>query len=128
MKPAAFMRVLLVSFAVALPALVAPGCAVEPGGGYGGEVGFGGDYYEPYGYDYGGWGPNYYVGPGRGRDEGHGPPPAGLRPSPHAYQPAASSRGVPSLPGRSAGGHGTGGGAGGGGHGGGGGGGGGSHH
>lgn len=44
-------------------------CAVEGGGyGYGGDVdvGYVGGVYEPYGYDYGGWGGGYRVGPPRG--------------------------------------------------------------
>lgn len=51
-----------------LVAIGLAGCAVE-GGGYGGDVGVGvgvgyvGDYYEPWGYDYGHWGPGYRVGP-----------------------------------------------------------------
>lgn len=51
------------------------GCAVE-GGGYDGDVGVGvgvgyvGDYYEPYGYDYGHWGPGYRVGPPHCCDHG----------------------------------------------------------
>jgi hypothetical protein len=69
-------------------------CAVD---GVSGSVGVGyvGGYYEPYGYDYGGWGPGYAVGPYRGgyrggfnRDRGH--PPAFRSPPP--------GRGMPSLP------------------------------
>jgi hypothetical protein len=36
-----------------------------------GVVGYDGGYYEPYGYEYGGWGPGYRVGPGRGGDRRH---------------------------------------------------------
>jgi len=86
-------------------------CAVE-GGGYDGDVGVGlgvgyvGDYYEPGGYDYGGWGPGYRVGPPRCCGHGSG----------------GRGRPAPSIPShaRSGGGHG-GGGHGGGEHGGGGG-------
>jgi hypothetical protein len=85
------------------------GCAVQ-GGGYDGDVGVGvgvgyvGDYYEPYGYDYGHWGPGYRVGPP------HGGPGPGDR-----------GRGAPSIPNHARpGGGGGGGGHGGGGHGGGG--------
>jgi hypothetical protein len=48
-------------------ALVVGACAVGPVG-YDGDVGVGyyGGFYEPYGYDYGGWGPGYHVGPPRG--------------------------------------------------------------
>jgi hypothetical protein len=47
------------------------GCVV---GGYGGGVGLGyvGGVYEPGGYEYGGWGPGYRVGPPRGDEHGHG--------------------------------------------------------
>jgi hypothetical protein len=46
--------------------------ACAAGVGYGGagyalvDVGYAGDFYEPYGYDYGGWGGHYHVGPPRG--------------------------------------------------------------
>jgi hypothetical protein len=71
------------------------GCAVE---GVSGEVGVGyvGDYYEPYGYDYGGWGPGYAVGPYRGghggfyRDRGHAP----------AFRSAPQGHSMPSIPSR----------------------------
>jgi hypothetical protein len=49
-------------------------CAVE--GGYGGDsvgVGYVGGFYEPYGYEYGGWSPGYRVGPPRGGDHGRAP-------------------------------------------------------
>jgi hypothetical protein len=79
-------------------------CTVT-GVGVDGEVGVGyvGGYYEPYGYDYGGWGGGYRVGPGRccdhrddrgGFDRGHG----GHAP---AYRPAPAGRSAPSIPGRS---------------------------
>ena len=47
------------------------GCVV---GGYGGGVGVGyvGGVYEPGGYEYGGWGPGYRVGPPRGGEYEHG--------------------------------------------------------
>ncbi len=76
--------------ALALTLLYA--CAVT---GVDGSVGVGyvGGYYEPYGYDYGGWGGGYRVGPGWGgyRRGGH--------PS-HSYRPAPASRPTPSIPGR----------------------------
>ena len=89
-------------------------CAVT-GVGVEGSVGYDGGYYEPYGYDYGGWGGTYLVGPGRccGRGDdhhdrgheghdgraghdgrgGHAP----------AYRPAPAGRSAPSIPGRSRG-------------------------
>jgi hypothetical protein len=73
------------------------GCVV--GGGYAGAVGvgYGADFYEPGGYDYGGWGPGYRVGPPRrGFDEGRRPE---SHAAPHpAYRPAPPSRSMPSLP------------------------------
>lgn len=67
-------------------------CAVE-GVGVDGSVGVGyaGGYYEPYGYDYGGWGGGYRVGPGRGGDRRGGR-------APRSYRPAAASRPMPSIP------------------------------
>jgi hypothetical protein len=79
----------------------AAGCVA--GGGYDGgvEVGYGVDYYEPFGYEYGGWGPGYGVGPPRrGFDRGRGDGPGAPHP---AYRPAAPSRSMPSLPTRSRG-------------------------
>ena len=42
------------------------------GVGYGGSVGYVGGGYEPSGYDYGGWGGAYRVGPPRGGPRGGG--------------------------------------------------------
>jgi hypothetical protein len=50
--------------------LIMSACAV--GVGYGGPVGYVGGVYEPYGYDYGGWGGRYHVGPPRGGPRGGG--------------------------------------------------------
>jgi hypothetical protein len=83
--------------AIAALFIIAPtGCAVEGGGPvYGGGYGYGADYYDSYGADYGGWGDGYYVGPYRdggyrGRDGGHG--------GSHAYRPASGGHGIPSIP------------------------------
>jgi hypothetical protein len=80
-------------------------CAVE-GVGVDGSVGVGYDagYYEPWGYEYGGWGPGYRVGPGRGGDR-RGDHPSG------SYRGAPASRATPSIPhgSRGGGGHGGGG-------------------
>lgn len=78
---------------VALAVLQA--CAVE-GVGVDTTVGVGyvGDYYEPYGYEYGGWGGGYRVGPGRGGDR------RGDHPS-RSYRSAPASRPTPSIPSRS---------------------------
>ena len=77
--------------------MLSSSCAIESGYGYdgGANVGLGIDYYEPFGYDYGGWGPSYRSGPSRGgargfRDGGRG--------SPHAYRPAPASHAMPSIP------------------------------
>jgi hypothetical protein len=89
--------------AVALTVLNA--CAVT---GVDGSVGVGYDagYYEPWGYDYGGWGYGYRVGPGRGGDRrgdwnhdrrGEHPP--------RSYRPAPAERRTPSIPSRSRGPH-----------------------
>jgi hypothetical protein len=61
--------------------------------GYDGDVGGGYSpgYIQPYGYDYGGWGDGYLVGPGRGGDR-RGPP------SGHSYRSAPQSRPTPSIP------------------------------
>ncbi len=87
---------------IALLALLASACA-GPGYGYDEGVGIGAGYYEPYGYDYGGWGPGYAVGPYRG---GHGPDRGGGGRPGHAYRSAPASRSAPSIPsgGRSGGG------------------------
>ncbi len=88
-------------------------CTVTPVG-YGGSVGYGydGDFYEPYGYDYGGWGRGYRVGPPRGGHPGDGGRPGEGRPG----GPGGGGRGAPSIPGgHGGGGGGHGGGAGGGG-------------
>jgi hypothetical protein len=85
-------------------------------GSVGVDYGYPGAYYEPYGYDYGGWGGGYRVGPSRGhgddrhdhgdgrRDVGGGRD-VGGRGGGHApaYRPAPQGRSAPSIPGRSRG-------------------------
>jgi hypothetical protein len=73
------------------------------------EVGYGVDFYEPYGYDYGGWRRGYRGGPPlRGRDD-HGRPddhghlddrghPDGRPSHSPAYHPAPAGRPMPSIP------------------------------
>jgi hypothetical protein len=86
-----------IMLAGALTATMLSGCAVEGVSGSVG-VGYAGGYYEPYGYDYGGWGPGYAVGPYRGghggvyhdRGGGHAP----------AFHPAPQGHPMPSLPSR----------------------------
>jgi hypothetical protein len=72
-------------------------CAVT-GVGVDGSVGVDYDagYYEPYGYEYGGWGGGYRVGPGRGGDRRGGDRRAGG--PPRSYRPAPASRPTPSIP------------------------------
>jgi len=78
-------------------------CAVTGVGvdGTVGVVGYDAGYYEPYGYDYGGWGRGYRVGPGRGGDR-RGDFRGGDHPS-RSYRPAPASRRTPSIPNRSRG-------------------------
>jgi hypothetical protein len=67
--------------------------------GYYGEtsVGYGVGFYQPYGYNYGGWQPGYRVGPPvrRGFDGPGIPHPRPFGPS---YRPAPPSRPMPSIP------------------------------
>ena len=65
--------------------MVLSACTVG-GGGYVGGV------YEPYGSDYGGWGPGYHVAPSRRGER------RVEQPSPRAYRPAPRSRPSPSIP------------------------------
>jgi hypothetical protein len=81
-------------------------CAVT-GVGVEGSVGYDGGYYEPYGYDYGGWGVGYRVGPSRcceRHDDHHDhhdrPAARGHGSHAPAYRPAPRGRPAPSIPGR----------------------------
>lgn len=87
-------RSMLLSAGLALSALSS--CV---GVGYDGDVGVGYSpgYIQPYGYEYGGWGEGYVVGPGRG---GYRRAPA----SAHSYRSAPQSRSTPSIPSGSRGG------------------------
>ncbi|HTV97334.1 MAG TPA: hypothetical protein VME42_15100 [Steroidobacteraceae bacterium] len=74
-------------------------CAVSGPYGYGYGVDYEGGFYEPYGYDYGGWGPDFYVGPpggghwhGRGHWHGGG--------YGHGGGGHGGGRRAPSIPGR----------------------------
>jgi hypothetical protein len=79
-------RVMVLGF---LMLTVVYACAVGVGYDGGGDVGVAG-YYEPGGYEYGGWGSGYRVGPNRGGER---------RPAQggHSYRPAAPSRSTPSI-------------------------------
>jgi len=70
------------------------GCAVDGGYGYSPavSVGVGLDYYEPFGFDYGGWGRGYDVGPPRG-----GEPHRGVAPA-RGFRLAPQGRAMPSIP------------------------------
>jgi hypothetical protein len=87
------------AFGIMLLIVLCSGCVVS-GEGYSGRggvvVSYGVDFYEPYGYYYGGWGPGYLVGPPRGGypHPDHRP----NRPRPHAYRPAPPSHPMPSIP------------------------------
>lgn len=70
--------------------------ACVAGVGYGGGGAYGPGYVEPVGYDYGGWGATYLVGPARGGERRAAPPARN-------YRPAPASRSVPSIPNRSGG-------------------------
>ncbi|HEY6483018.1 MAG TPA: hypothetical protein VIY54_05770 [Steroidobacteraceae bacterium] len=102
------MRALLLASAAAVGACVSGPGYVGPADA---DVGYGVDYYEPYGYEYGGWGPGYWIGPpGRYHDHDrgdHGDHDRGHqgRPAPR-YRPAHGGRAAPSIPqgGRHAGG------------------------
>jgi hypothetical protein len=85
------------AFVVVMMTGLLSGCIVPNGGyGYDNEVGVGAAYYEPYGVEYGGWGPGYHVAPFRGGD--HRPTGGGSHGSTHAYKSAPASRAMPSLP------------------------------
>ena len=75
----------------------AAACTVTGVGvGYDGGPEYVGGFYEPYGYDYGGWGRGYRVGPPRGDFRGGGRGPGGG----HPYHSAPPGRSMPSIPGR----------------------------
>jgi hypothetical protein len=83
----------------AVPAL--SGC-VGVGVGYeGGGAAYDGGFYEPYGYEYGGWGPGYRVGPpGRDFRGGPGPRPGFHDGGGHPYHAPPAGHAMPSMPGR----------------------------
>ena len=92
--------------------VLSAGCVLPVGGGYGYDDGggIGAGYYEPYGVDYGGWGPGFQVAPFRGG--GHRSNGGGGHASAPAYRSAPGSRSMPSLPSHGGGGRGGGGGGG----------------
>ena len=84
-------------FALLVLAALGAGCVgagVGVGGvGYDADVDVGGDYYGPPAVVYGGWAPNFWVGPGH-------PGPWHAPPGRPAYRPAPPSHRVPSIPSR----------------------------
>jgi hypothetical protein len=68
----------LIAAARLLPLLTLTACVATGYGG--GGIGYAGGYYEPAGYEVGGWGPGYRVGPPRAAVSGRG------------------ARGAPSIP------------------------------
>jgi hypothetical protein len=93
-------------------ALSVADCAVSGGGvgvGVDASVGYDAGYYEPSGYEYGGWGAGYGVAPRRGdrghrddhpREEHPREEHPHNRPQQPAYRPPAPGRSMPSLPSR----------------------------
>ena len=79
--------------------LLSAGCVATADDGYGYapnvSVGIGLDYYDQYGGDYGGWGPDYGVGPWRG---GGPRPRRGEAGGGHGFRSAPASRAMPSIP------------------------------
>jgi hypothetical protein len=97
----ALIRRLPIALALLLFTMLAAGCAVTQGYGDGGGFapGIGAGYYEPFGFEVGGWGQDYHSGPFRGGDFrrgghsdhfGHGGRPA--------FRPAPASHSVPFIP------------------------------
>jgi hypothetical protein len=85
--------------AVALFTLALSGCVASGGYAYADGVG----YYQAAGYDYGGWGPNYVVGPVREEDhhpdrDDHRSDHGGAPPVQHDDRGGAGARPVPSIP------------------------------
>ena len=87
----------MLALVIGLVTVVSTACVVT-GGGYGYDEGVGVGYYEPYGAIYGGWGPEYRVGPSRGGYRG--PDHGGAGAAPHAWHSAPASHAMPSLPSR----------------------------
>ena len=97
------LRWVVFTLIVGTLAVLSAGCILPDGGyGYDDGGGVGAAYYEPYGVDYGGWGPGYEVAPFRGG--GHRPSGGGGHAAAHAYRSAPASRSVPSIPSHSGGG------------------------
>ncbi len=86
------------AFAVCLVMVMSSGCA---GGGGGYVYDDGAAYYQGAGYNYGGWGPHYAVGPVRDvdhHDDGHYAAPRDAHPPEPGRGAAPAPRPVPSIP------------------------------
>ncbi len=94
-KPAALAVLLLVVLCgCAFPDLDYDGAVgIDYGDDFGDGFGYPGDFYEPYGYDYGGWGGGYRVGPPRYGDRS-------LERPGRPYHSASPSHRMPSIPSR----------------------------
>ncbi len=88
------LRRLTLAFVICMLTVLLSGCILG-GGGYYDD----GGYYEPSGVVYGGWGPDYQVGPYRGGD--HRPTSGDSHASARAYKSAPASHSMPSIPSQS---------------------------
>ena len=96
-----WLRWLALAFVLCTLTALLSGCILPPGGGYGYDDGggYGAAYYEPFGFDYGGWGHGYQVAPFRGGE--HRQTAGGGHTAVRAFKPAAASHSAPSIPSRS---------------------------
>jgi hypothetical protein len=92
-----WLRWLALPFVLCTLTAMLSGCFL-PGGGYGYDDGggIGAAYYEPFGFNYGGWGHGYQVAPVRGGD--HRPTSGGGHTSARTYRSAPASHSMPSIP------------------------------
>ncbi len=92
------LRLVFVLMLAGLGGCVAVGGYDDANGYYGqSTVGYGAGFYQPYGYNYGGWQSSYRLGPpwrgGFSRPGGYY-----ARPGGPSYRPALQSRPIPSIP------------------------------
>ncbi|MDR3682940.1 MAG: hypothetical protein P4L11_04345 [Geothrix sp.] len=93
-KPALAVLLLVVLCGCAFPEAGYGGSvAIDYGDDFGDGFGYPGDFYEPYGYDYGGWGGGYQVGPPRYGDRR-------LERPGRPFHAAPPSHRMPSIPSR----------------------------
>jgi hypothetical protein len=91
-----WLRWLAVAFVLCTLTVLLYGCILPPGGYEYDNSGIEPNYYEPYGFDYGGWGHGYQVAPFRGGD--HRPTGGGGHASGRTYRSAPVSHSMPSIP------------------------------